>query len=263
MLLTLLLAAQTTVTAPGMTGPRSRAPAQPADLFAVATGEYDRMHVRTRGILAPFEAPYYVLESGSARVLVIPLSGTGNTLAELVGHSVDVTGVVRRLQLSQGTCLDGKPQSYCDDPDLPVTPDRAGRPSWPTVSITAFSAFDTDPHERRASEARTGIGALLGGEGDPEQKLTVRGRFCGVTLCGLPPATPPDRGAWRIAEGTDFVWILDREPRGKGWRLDPGYAGDAARWVEVTGRVVPCAAGRCLRASKVELAPAPRPPAER
>ncbi len=59
----------------------------------------------------------------------------------------------------------------------------------------------------------------------------------------------------RVAEArADLVKLLELAPE--------GASADASRWVEVTGRGVACGTARCLRASKVELAPAPRPPDE-
>jgi hypothetical protein len=53
------------------------------------------------------------------------------------------------------------------------------------------------------------------------------------------------------------VWIVGKEPKGKGWQLDRTYQGDTSRWVEVTGRIEPCGAARCLRARSVALVPRP------
>src|SRR5687768_14411273 len=151
----LLVAAQVSVQGPGVDRPRTRLPAVAADLFLIAQGEYDRRDVKTRGVLSPLAPPYYVLEQGTVRVMVIPMPGAGHALASLVGRQVEITGYVRRLYERQDMCnaLPPVPQSYCDDPDLPVTPDRAGRPGWPTVSITAWSAFDAEAPGRSRGKA--------------------------------------------------------------------------------------------------------------
>lgn len=130
----LLLTVQTSVQVPGVVTPRHRLPAAEADLFAIAQGEHDRREVETRGVLAALAPPYLLLEQGTVRVIVIPMAGAENILPDLVGKSVEVTGFVRRLYERQGTCLQGAPQSYCDDPDLPPTPDRGGRPQSPHQS---------------------------------------------------------------------------------------------------------------------------------
>ena len=48
-------------------------------------------------------------------------------------------------------------------------------------------------------------------------------------------AEPPG-GGWLIEEGGLTLWIIGREPKGKGFALDPNSKGDAKWWVEVTGR---------------------------
>jgi hypothetical protein len=254
----LLAAAQVAVQVPGMKVPERRVTRQ-AELVAIAAGEHDRVNVATRGHLARLDGPYFALEQGTARVMVIPMPGSSALLEALLGRELRVEGFVRRLYERQGTCLQRMPQSYCEDPDLPPTPDRAGRGDWPRLSITIWSAVDLAPGETGTAAGRGSLADLLDGT-EPNELLTVRGRFCGVSLCARPSTPPPERGAWRIADGDASIWVVGKAPGGKGWRLDPGYAGDASRWVEVTGKVVACGKGRCLRASKVELAPAPRPP---
>jgi hypothetical protein len=252
-----LLLAQVAVQAPGMKVPERRATVN-AELAAIAHGEHDRTGVFTRGHLSRLEGPWFALDQGTARVMVIPMPGTSGMLEDLLGRDVRVEGFVRRLYDRQGTCLQRMPQSYCDDPDLPPTPDRQGRPDWPRMSITVWSAADAES----AAAERTTEGALadlLDGTAVGEVMM-VRGRFCGVDLCGRAPTPMPQRGAWRIADGDVSIWVVGHPPRGKGWRLDPAYAGDASRWVEVTGTAAACGTQRCLKASKVALAPAPRPP---
>ena len=56
-----------------------------------------------------------------------------------------------------------------------------------------------------------------------------------------------------------MVWVLGKEPRGKGWRLDPTYAADSRRWLEVEGRLERCGTAVCLKAKNVVLS---APPAE-
>lgn len=258
-----LLAAQVTVPLPGAVR-RPRLPVVEADLYLIVQGAYDRRDVKTRGVLSPLAPPYLALEQGTVRVMIIPVPGAENALARLVGRSVEVSGFVRRLQERQEICVPrlGLPQSFCDDPDLPPTPDRAGRASWPTVSITAWSAFDAGTGARTRAEGLSVLADIVAADAPPAGTVVVRGRFCGRSLCGDPPTPAPERGAWRIADGDASIWVVGREPRGKGWRLDPGYAADASRWLEVTGKVIPCGAERCLRASKAALAPAPRPSGE-
>ena len=256
----LLAASQVTVQAPGMKIPERKV-TRHVDLAGIVRGEHDRVNVATRGYLARFDEPYFALEQGTERVMVIPMPGSSALLESLLGRELQVEGFVRRLYERQGTCLQDMPQSYCDDPDLPFTPDRAGRTDWPRVSITVWSAVERDAREAARPADHGSLADLLDGA-ESNEPVTVRGRFCGVSLCGSPATAAPERGAWRVADGDASIWVVGKEPRGKGWRLDPGYAADASRWVEVTGKVVACGAARCLRASKVELVPAPRPPDE-
>ena len=89
--------------------------------------------------------------------------------------------------------------------------------------------------------------------GEPGGRGVV-GRFCGASLCGgLGPAPVPK--AWVLADDANAVWVIGKEPAGKGWRLDPAYPADTSRWLEVVGRVEPCGATRCLRAKSVALSP--------
>lgn len=53
------------------------------------------------------------------------------------------------------------------------------------------------------------------------------------------------------------VWVIGKEPKGKGWRLDPTYEGDTSRWLEVKGWLRPCGSSRCLRAQSIALVPRP------
>jgi hypothetical protein len=253
----LLLAAQVTVQAPGMKVPERRV-THHVELRDIAQGEHDRVNVATRGYLARLEEPYFALEQGTERVMVIPMPGSSAALEALLGREIEVEGFVRRLYDRQGICLQEKPQSYCDDPDLPTTPNRAGRPDWPRLSITVWSAVERDAGETARPADRGSLAELLDGT-EAGAPVTVHGRFCGVSLCGSPATPAPERGAWRITDGDVSIWVVGKEPRGKGWRLDPAHAADASRWVEVTGKVVACGTTRCLRASKVGLAPAPRP----
>src|SRR5688500_2418512 len=150
-----LVMAQVAVQAPGMKVPQRRTTVQ-AELVAIARGDHDRTGVLTRGNLARLDGPYFALDQGTARVMVIPLPGTSGLLEDLLGHEVRVEGFVRRLYERQGTCLQRMPQSYCDDPDLPPTPDRQPHPEWPRMSITVSSVVDADS----AASVRASHGSL-------------------------------------------------------------------------------------------------------
>src|SRR5687768_9735453 len=218
----LLLASQVAVQVPGMKTPDRRV-ARQVELVAIAGGEHDRVGVTTRGHLARLDnGPYFALEQGTARVMLIAMPGSSALLERLLGLDLQVEGFVRRLYERQGTCLQRMPQSYCDDPDLPPTPDRAGRADWPRMSLTVWSAAEREAGAG-ARPLRRGFLADLRDGARSGDLLTVRGRFCGVSLCGSPDSPAPERGAWRIADGDDAIWVIGRAPRGKGWRLDPSY----------------------------------------
>src|SRR5688572_6201586 len=106
-----LMMAQVAVQAPGMKVAERRVTLQ-AELAAIAQGEHDRTGVSTRGVLARLDGPYFALDQGTARVMVIPFPGTSGVLEDLLGREVRVEGFVRRLYERQGSCLQRMPQSY-------------------------------------------------------------------------------------------------------------------------------------------------------
>ena len=60
-----------------------------------------------------------------------------------------------------------------------------------------------------------------------------------------------------LKDGDTAVWITGKDPRGKGWALDPAYQGDTQRFVAVEGKPEVVNGIVYLRASKVSLAAAP------
>ena len=177
----------------------------------------------------------------------------------LVGRRVEVEGYVRRLVENQGTCKIGPrtvvPASYCENPELPPTPDLQGESaSWPRVSITTWYVGDLTTPEGKRGDARDLIGDILDTQGSSGKPVRVVGRFCGASLCGGLGAAPSPK-AWALFDEVTAVWVIGKDPAGKGWRLDPTYRADTARWLEVVGRVEPCGATRCLRAKSVALVP--------
>jgi hypothetical protein len=106
-----------------------------------------------------------------------------------------------------------------------------------------FLFWSVDTAERRAAASRPGAdraladlvtrpGRLVG------RKVTVRGRFRGANLFGdFAPGAAPARDAWVLRDGSFFVWITGRQPKGAGWRLDTSSRGDCVWKVEVEGTV--------------------------
>lgn len=258
-----LAAPQVRITVPGTAvGSDQYGTVQPAEVDEIARELYVRHAVRTKAVLEPldFEGRYFRLSDGGSAVVLIPAGGFALELRALFGRRVEVEGYVRRLVEHQGTCRlppQGQvvPTSVCDNPELPPTPDLAGEArDWPRVSITAWSVGDLTSPERKRSSERDLIGDALDAGAPAGQTVRVTGRFCGAGLCGDVGAPPVPR-AWVLFDDVTAIWVIGKEPAGKGWRLDPTYRADTSRWLEVSGRVEPCGALRCLRAKSIALVP--------
>lgn len=254
--------AQVQVTAPGVSvGSARYGAAQPAEIWDLAAEMYLRRAVRTKGVLGALDIQghYYTLSDGASAIVLIPAADFHGDVKSLVGRRVEVEGYVRRLVENQGTCkLSNRqvvPASYCENPELPPTPDLQGESaSWPRVSITTWYVGDATTPDGKRGDARDLIGDILDTQGASGKPVRVVGRFCGASLCGgLGPSPVPK--AWVLADDVTAVWVIGKEPAGKGWRLDPAYAADTSRWLEVVGRVEPCGATRCLRAKSLALVP--------
>ena len=249
---------------PGV-GRRGLDPVVPATLEDVALGRHDRDVVKVRAQLVRLglDDKYRELRDGGARVLVIVVGELEREVRSFLGRKVEVTGFVRALEEDQGTCrFAGRdvPASFCLDPDLPPKPDLQGRVDWPRVSITIWAVADDLAFTRPGGRPGDGASRLadLMAAGDTAGEVVVVGRFCGAALCGQPPSAPPEPRAWLLQDGEASIWVVGREAKGSGWRLDPSYAADSARWLEVTGRLARCSDTPCLRAKKVAIAPPPQ-----
>jgi hypothetical protein len=236
--------------------------------LAVSPDIYQRRNVVTRGYLGVLPGDRWLLSDGGAQLMLIPvveLSATG--LRELLGHRIEVTGIVRALPDHQGSCCPlckpPIPQSVCDDPDLPALPDRL--PEWPKGSITATGVFDIENYRARESRRPTStIGDALARPIESAGK-TVRivGRFRGANLFGdLPAHTRRDPGDWVLQDGEQAVWVTGRPPKGKGFDLDPGNKADTGRWLEVEGKLAAMGSVAYLKASRVQLVARPASPRE-
>jgi hypothetical protein len=257
---------QVTIGVPGMppaTSSDRYGLVQPAEVSELAAEMYLKRAVRTRGFLSPLDIAgrYYTLSDGGAQVVLIPAADYVGGLKPLRGRRVEVEGYVRRLVSNQGTCKvpprQSVPQSLCDNPELPPTPDLQGEAAtWPRVSITTWYVGDITAPDGKRGASRDLIGDILDPAALSGKPVRVVGRFCGANLCGGLGAAPAPK-AWVLDDGVTAVWVIGKEPSGKGWRLDPAYKGDTSRWIEVVGRVEPCGTARCLRAKSVALAPRP------
>jgi len=242
-------------------------PAQPEELLTLAMNpdNYQRRNVVTRGYLGMLPGDRWLLSDGGAQLMLVPVveMSAGGLHAQL-GHRIEVTGIVRVLPERQGSCqLEGRtvPQTLCDDPDLPVLPDR--RPEWPHGSITATGVVDIESY--RAAGPRRATSTLVDARARPADQagksVRIVGRFRGANLYGdLPAGTRLDPGDWVLQDGEHAVWVTGRPPKGKGFELDPGNKADTGRWLEVEGKLDP--SGRYLKASRVQLVARPAAPSE-
>jgi hypothetical protein len=244
-------------------------PPQPVEVSEIMFGSYQRRPVIVRGEIMPLDlqGQYYQFHDRTGTVVLMTVGELGGAMHDLIGREVRIVGLVRELVTKQDTCpgpnMRPVPESYCLDPELPITPDLVGdRAGWPKWSITAWSISDNGPLTGRKRDVeRSALADVLSGETLPDKDVKVVGRFCGARLCGtIGPA--PEASAWVVEEEGTAVWVVGKEPKGKGWRLDPAYKGDTTRWVEVIGRLQACGAGsRCLRARTVTLVARPATPA--
>ena len=70
------------------------------------------------------------------------------------------------------------------------------------------------------------------------QTVTVIGRFRGRNLYGdLPEAPGSSPYDFVLQSGNAAIWVVDKEPRGSGFKLDVMARVDTGRWLEVTGLV--------------------------
>jgi hypothetical protein len=120
------------------------------------------------------------------------------------------------------------------------------------VTVWSISDITGLQHGAEAADLTSALDAPVG------EKVSVRGQFGGANLDKDLPTAAPESRAWVLRSGDQAVWVIGKEPRGKGWSFDPSYRGDLGRWLVVEGRMAPCGAARCLRASRVTLAGAPK-----
>jgi hypothetical protein len=240
---------------------------EPVRLSDIATNgqQYQRVNVRTTGELRSLggNTAYFILADGTSRVLLIPAIEGTRDADQLVGRPIELTGVVRVLPAQQqmvpcfATIM---PESKCLDPELPVLPNA--RQGWPPVSITFLSIMDATPFGQKAGvPGGVSLLEIITNPGPYAVKpITVVGVFAGRNLFSDLPAgsqrTPSD---WVLKQGTNAVWVTGKLPQGNGWKLDPDYRGDTAKWLQVTGRVEAVNGVTYLRATKVALASAPKP----
>jgi hypothetical protein len=232
------------------------------DILTLATdlGNYDGKRVKTRGVLAtlPYanlprhgEPEKFLLRSKhtNAELLLIPSYGLiHDDIRQLAGSELVVSGVVRMLR--------GTGEEVADPrfPELPPVPKH--NPGLPRVSITALGLSSSSrPKEDMAGEnfakqVMANPGQFAG------KTVAILGQFRGRNLFGdLLEETRRKPNDWVLKDGAIALWVTDREPKGRGFTLDPGYKGDTSRWLEVEGKPEVVDGVLYLKASKVTLAP--------
>jgi hypothetical protein len=121
--------------------------------------------------------------------------------------------------------------------------------------LLGFSSVEA-PGRKKELPSGAPIAAILK---DPAsfagKPVVVVGQFRGRNLFGdLPEGSQRTPNDWVIRAGDQSAWVTDKPPKGKGFTLDPGYKGDASRWLEVVAKPEVVNGIVYLRASKVGLA---------
>jgi hypothetical protein len=227
------------------------------ELFTLATGTRSGYAAATKGHLSPLDGrEFFELSDGGARVLVVVVPELREGVRRLSGRRVEVVGYVRQLEQRQGVCeyeMRTVPVSVCDDPLLPPKPDLAGRTGWPPMSITIWSIGDITP----LGGGQRGVADSSALFAAPGERVVVVGRFGGANLERTLHTAAPTPQAWVLQVGGEAIWVVDKPPRGDGWRFDRDYEGDVGKWLEVEGRIARCGTTPCLKARRVSLAPKP------
>ena len=235
----------------------------PIDLASIAysEGSYQRQHVRTRGRLSVLEPNrYFVLADGHARVLVLAVPEIAHSdLLTLLGRDLDVLGIVRVIRKKEYVA--GKDLDLIEDPTLPALP--APRGDWPRVSLTLLGLSERE-HEggKDPGASLSTVAALLANPPPTTGKrpsVVIVGLFRGGNLYGdLPASSQRKPSDWVLKEGSRAFWVTGKEPKGKGFSLDPRYQGDTVRWLEVEGKPEVVGGVLYLHASQLRLAKAPK-----
>lgn len=260
---------EVTITAPtpyvpgqeGRHGDRDYGPPRVVDLDNIDfhPESYQRAHVIVVGTLDPLGVgEYLTLKDTGAPVLVIPgHEVTLGDLSPLVGRRVEIRGILRRLRKKE--YLRGVDLDLIEDPTLPVLPEIDYKLPRNSITVLGLMARDSGSRGPATPPAEAIVRDILA---DPvahaDKKVRLVGQFRGRNLfADLPAGSQRAKGDWVLKDGDTAVWITGKDPRGKGWALDPGYRGDTHRFVAVEGKPEVVNGIVYLRASKVALATAP------
>jgi hypothetical protein len=90
------------------------------------------------------------------------------------------------------------------------------------------------------------------------QKVSIVGQFRGRNLYGeLPEAPAPAKYQFVLRSTDAALWVMNVQPKGKGFEFDPTKRIDSGRWVKVQGTVRTAKGLTWLDATSIELAQAP------
>jgi hypothetical protein len=93
------------------------------------------------------------------------------------------------------------------------------------------------------------------------QRVSIIGQFRGRNLYGeLPEAPAPAKYQFVLRSTDAALWVMNVQPKGKGFDFDPSKRIDSGRWVKVQGTVRTAKGLTWLDATAIELAQAPAEP---
>jgi hypothetical protein len=139
----------------------------------------------------------------------------GSDVRDLLHKPVEVVGAVDNI---------GKP-----------TPQR-NEPVWAFLvwSIQLDTGHSGPPRKDGGSVLESLVRDPEAADGRP---VTVRGVFRGANLFGdMPEQSRLHDGDWVLADGSFFVWVTGRGPKGSAFALDPRSRADCRWRLEVVGR---------------------------
>jgi hypothetical protein len=134
-------------------------------------------------------------------------------------------------------------------------PDRWPRPGEELVLMLTSTVPPPPPADAAAPPLRSISLEPSRFEG---QKVSVTGQFRGRNLYGeLPESPAPSKYQFVLRTADTALWVMNVQPKGKGFEFDPTKRIDAGRWVKVQGTVRTAKGLTWLDGTSIELAPAP------
>ncbi len=128
------------------------------------------------------------------------------------------------------------------------------RKNWPGVGELLVLVASSSRIATQRTEA-TLRNVALTPSAYSNKTVTVSGRFRGRNLYGdLPSAPSASRWDFVLASAEAALWIVGKEPKGKGFELDIQARADTGRWLQVTGTASTHKGMMLIRASTISLA---------